>query len=61
MSACVFVLFNCIVFPNIDHITSNTACRVFQIAVKDGGGPLVRGMENFAGFFFIGCWESEEE
>ena len=59
MSACVFVLSNCIVFANIDHIIFDTACRVFQIALRDGGGPQVGGMENFA-VFFIGFWECEE-
>ena len=53
MSACVFVLSNCIVFANTDHITFDTACRVFQIALRDGGGPPVRGIENFAGFFLL--------
>ena len=46
MSACVFVLSNCIIFANIDHITFDIACRVFQIALKDGGGPPVGGMKN---------------
>ena len=58
----------CIVFANIDHITFvlsmsffiffmafifDTACRVFQIGLRNGGGPPVGGMENFAGFFFL--------
>ena len=54
MSACVFVLSSCIVFANIDHITFDTACRVFQIALRDEGGPSVRGVEHFAGFFLLG-------
>ena len=54
MSACVFVLSNCIVFAYIDHIIFDTAYRVFQIALRDGGGPPVRGMENFAGFLLLG-------
>ena len=42
MSACVSALSNCIVvFANIDHITFDTACRFFQVALRDGGGPPV--------------------
>ena len=41
MSACVFLLFNCIVFANIDYITFDTAKRFITF-------------ENFAGFFLLG-------
>ena len=55
MSACVFSLSNCIiVFANIDHITFDTARRVFKIALRDEGGSPVGGMETFAGFFLLG-------
>ena len=53
MSACVFVLSNCIVFANIDHITFDTACTVFQTVLRDGGGPPEGGIEHFAGCFFL--------
>ena len=48
------MLSNCIVFANIDHITFDTGCRVFQIALRDGGVLPVRGMEHFAEFFLLG-------
>ena len=51
---CLFVLSNCIVFASIDHITFDTACRVFQIVLRDGGSPPVGGIKNFVGFFLLG-------
>ena len=35
--------------------TFDTACRVFQIVLREGEGPpIVGGIEDFAGFFLLG-------
>ena len=47
--ACPFSFFFSMTF------TFDTACKVFQIVLRDGGGPPVGGMENFDRFFFY--WE----